>query len=64
MRNVLFTRIEPLGNGSETTSPEKNYNAALRKWRIKAGKAMFALKTIIKEEMLEHVWDDKSPKEA
>ena len=25
---------------------------------------MFALKTTIREEMLEHIWDDKTPKEA
>ena len=25
---------------------------------------MFALKTTIEEEMLEHIWDDKTPKEA
>ena len=24
---------------------------------------MFALKTTIREEMLEHIWDDKTPKE-
>ena len=39
--------------GGETTSPE---NAkTLRKWKIKAGKAMFAIKTSIEEEMLEHI---------
>ena len=32
--------------------PEENSNGALRKWRIKAGKTMFALKTTIGEEML------------
>ena len=36
----------------------------MRKWRIKAGKTMFVLKTIIEEEMLEHILDDKTPKEA
>ena len=48
----------------ETTPPEENSNGTLRKWRIKAGKAMFVLKTTIGEEILEHIWDDKTPKEA
>ena len=39
--------------GGETTPPE---NAeALRKWKINAGKALFAIKTNIEEEMLEHI---------
>ena len=36
----------------------------MHKWRIKAGKAIFSLKTTIEEEMLEHIWDDNTPKEA
>ena len=50
--------------GCETTLSEDDSNGALRKWRIKAGKAMFALKITIGEEMLEHIWDNKTPKEA
>ena len=42
-------------DGCETTPPEDDSNGALRKWRIKAGKTMFALKTTIKEGMLEHI---------
>ena len=49
---------------SETTPPEDDSNDALRKWRTKAGKTMFFLKTTIREEMLEHIWNDKTPKEA
>nr|KAJ0193206.1 hypothetical protein LSAT_V11C800435150 [Lactuca sativa] len=55
--------IEVVG-GSETTPPEEDVNGALRKWKIKAGKTMFALKTTIEEEMLEHIWDENTPKEA
>ncbi|CAL9026648.1 unnamed protein product, partial [Prunus brigantina] len=33
-------------------------------WKIKAGKTMFALKTTIEEEMLEHIRKAKTPKEA
>ena len=49
--------------GSETTPPEEDA-AAMRKWRIKAGKAMFAIKTTIEEEMLEHIRYASTPKNA
>ena len=43
-------------NGSEITQPEvEDANGILRKWKIKAGKAMFALKTTIEEDVLEHI---------
>ena len=46
----------------ETTSPE---NAkTLRKWKIKARKAMFAIKTSIEEEMLEHIRHVDTPNAA
>ncbi|KAH0722906.1 hypothetical protein KY290_005570 [Solanum tuberosum] len=52
-------------NGSEVTQPEaEDANGTLRKWKIKAGKAMLALKTTIDEDVLEHVRDAKTPKEA
>ncbi|XP_070678596.1 uncharacterized protein [Malus domestica] len=51
--------------GSEVTQPAaEDANGVLRKWKIKAGKSMFALKTTIEEEMLEHIRDAKTPKEA
>ncbi|KAB2610257.1 S2-RNase [Pyrus ussuriensis x Pyrus communis] len=51
--------------GSEATQPAaEDANGVLRKWKIKAGKSMFALKTTIEEEMLEHIRDAKTPKEA
>ncbi|XP_031287178.1 uncharacterized protein LOC116145883 [Pistacia vera] len=51
--------------GDEVTQPAaEDANDILRKWKIKADKAMFALKTTIEEEMLEHIWDAKTPKEA
>ena len=54
---------KPLAEAKQAP-PEEDSNGALRKWRIKAGKAMFGLQTTIGEEMLEHIWDDKTPKEA
>ncbi|KAG6504552.1 hypothetical protein ZIOFF_036886 [Zingiber officinale] len=50
--------------GSEVMQPAEVANGILRKWRIKAGKAMFALKITIEEEMLEHIRDAKTPKEV
>jgi hypothetical protein len=51
--------------GSEVTQPAvEDASGTLQKWKIKAGKAMFALKTTIEEEMLEHIRDAKTPKEA
>ena len=50
--------------GSETTMSEKDPNGVLHKWRIKASKTIFALKTTIEEGMLEHIRNDKTPKEA
>lgn len=48
--------------GTEVTQPTTE--DVVRKWKIKAGKAMFALKTTIEEEMLEHIRDIKTPKEV
>ncbi|KAE8667231.1 tir-nbs resistance protein [Hibiscus syriacus] len=51
--------------GGEVTQPAtEDANGILRKWKIKAYKTMFALKTTIEEEMLEHIRDAKTPKEA
>ena len=52
-------------NWSEVTSPEaEEANGSLQKWRIKDGKAMFALKTTVEEDVLEHIRDAKTPNEA
>ena len=51
--------------GSEVTKPEQeDAQGSLRKWKIKVGKAMFALKTTVEEEMLEHIQKLETPKEA
>ena len=39
-------------------------DAALKKWNIKTGKLMFAIKSTIEEEMLQHKKKAKIPKEA
>ena len=52
-------------NGIETKQPEaKDNNGILRKWKIKAGKAIFVLKTTIEEDVLEHIRDASNLKEA
>ena len=55
---------EVVGGGEVTQPATEDANGILRKWKIKAGKAMFALKTTIEEEMLEHIRDAKTPKKA
>jgi hypothetical protein len=52
--------------GSEVVPPAKGKDQGkpLRKWKIKAGKAMFVLKTIIDEDLLEHIRDADTPKTA
>ncbi|XP_050111787.1 uncharacterized protein LOC126590352 [Malus sylvestris] len=50
--------------GNEVTQPEEDTSDILRKWKIKAGKAMFALKTTVEDDMLEHIRKAKTPKEA
>lgn len=36
----------------------------MRKWRIKVGKVTFVLKTMIEEDLLEHIRDTETPKAA
>ncbi|KAK4351058.1 hypothetical protein RND71_030371 [Anisodus tanguticus] len=48
--------------GNEVTQPEDA--AAMNKWNIRAGKAMFAIRTTVEDEMLEHIRPAKTPKEA
>ncbi|KAM1283659.1 hypothetical protein FF1_026659 [Malus domestica] len=50
--------------GDEVTQPEEDTSVTLQKWKIKAGKAMFVLKTTIEDDMLEHIRKAKAPKEA
>nr|GEW46998.1 uncharacterized protein [Tanacetum cinerariifolium] len=52
-------------NGNEVRQPEaEDANGVLRKWRIKAGKAIFALKTTVEDDVLEHIRDAATPKVA
>ncbi|KAA0037350.1 Integrase, catalytic core [Cucumis melo var. makuwa] len=48
--------------GTEVNPPEDA--ATLKKWNIKAGKATFAIKTTIDEEMLEHISIMETPKKV
>ena len=38
--------------------------ATLHKWKVRVGKAMFAIKTTMKEEMLEHIRKAMMPNKA
>ena len=61
---VAGTEIVPPPKESGDSSGKKDGAEALQKWRIKAGKAMFVLKTTIEEDLLEHIRDAETPKEA
>ncbi|KAM0065667.1 putative RNA-directed DNA polymerase [Helianthus debilis subsp. tardiflorus] len=50
--------------GADTVQPRNDVNGAINKWKIKTGKAMFVLKTTIEEELLDHIRDLATPKEA
>ena len=51
-------------NGSEAMQLAEDTYGMLRKWKIKAGKAMFTLKTTVEEDVLEHIQDAKTLKKA
>lgn len=52
--------------GVDTAIPEETPENAepRRKWKIKCGKALFALRTSISKEFIDHVRDVSSPKEV
>ena len=50
--------------GAETTPPPEDDAGNIRKWTIKVGKAMFAIKTTIEEEIMEHIRGATTPNEA
>jgi hypothetical protein len=50
--------------GTEKTPSAKENAEAIRKWRIKAGKAMFVLNTMIEEDLVEHIRDAETRNEA
>ena len=49
---------------SESKPPLEADANALKKWKVKARKAMFAIKVSIEEEMLEHIRYAPTPKET
>ena len=61
MHGILSNRTRPSIDHwkKEITPPDEDVNNALSKCRIK----MFALKTTVNEDMLEHIRDNKIPKE-
>ena len=61
---VAGAEIVPLPKESGDSSSKKDDAEELCKWRIKAGKAMFVLKTTIEEDLLVHIRDAETPKEA
>ena len=54
---VAGAEIVPPPKESGDNSSKKDGAEALRKWRIKASKAIFVLKTAIEEDLLEYIRD-------
>jgi len=54
---IVGSDVEILENTPENSKPR-------RKWKIKCGKALFALRTSIGKELIDHVRDVSSPKEV
>lgn len=52
-------------SGTDTTPPlREDANGIMRKWKVKAGKALFIMKTTVEDEVLEHIRDSVTSKEA
>ncbi|XP_076907755.1 uncharacterized protein LOC143564329 [Bidens hawaiensis] len=51
-------------NEPDTELPRIDTNGAVHKWNVKAGRAMYILKTTVEEEMLEYFQETESPKVA
>ncbi|XP_068316263.1 uncharacterized protein [Pyrus communis] len=49
---------------AQPVQPIENTSDTMRKKNIKIGKAMFALKTTVEDDMLEYIWKANTPKEA
>ncbi|KAH0774453.1 hypothetical protein KY290_011590 [Solanum tuberosum] len=54
---IVGAEVEIPANTAENEEPR-------RKWKIKCGKALFALRTSIGRELIDHVRDVNSPKEV
>ncbi|KAJ4748220.1 Zinc-binding dehydrogenase family protein [Rhynchospora pubera] len=50
--------------GGDETEPPPNSIRAYKKWKVKAGRALFVLKTTVDKSLLSHIEDVESPKEA
>lgn len=50
--------------GSDITPPPTEKAEELKKWKIRAGKAMYVLKISVETEFLQYIKDAKTPKEA
>ena len=48
--------------GSKTSAPTSQDD--LKKWKVRAGKAMYALSVSVEDDLLQHIKEAKTPKEA
>ncbi|KAF9669738.1 hypothetical protein SADUNF_Sadunf14G0138400 [Salix dunnii] len=56
---MSYMQVKICGRSETLQSKVKDTNGTLRKWKIKVGKTLFALKTTIDGYMLKHIRDVK-----
>ncbi|CAN6709351.1 unnamed protein product [Malus baccata var. baccata] len=62
--NTWATCMESYLQGQDLWDIVSDEGMQTRERKIKEGKAMFAFKTTVEDDMLEYIWKAKTPKEA
>lgn len=56
--------LQKIITGTETRPPPQDDPNILKRWKLKTGKIIFAIKTTIEDEMMEHIREATTLKEA
>ena len=59
---MLCQDVWEIVRGSETSPPTSQYD--LKKWKLRAEKAMYALSISVEDDLLQHIKEAKTPKKA
>ncbi|XP_076921313.1 uncharacterized protein LOC143582704 [Bidens hawaiensis] len=51
-------------NGTDTRQPANDINGSIGKWQVKAGRAMFIIKTTVDDDVHDHIQELEYPKQA
>ena len=63
-KTVTVPKENPTAEEPKTTTIVEEDDEDLRKWKVKAGKAMYVLKTTIDKELVEYIRKAETPKVA